>query len=329
MQTLLQRFALLSAACSVGASPLNWPTTATIEEVRAAYHEGDSQHNLTRQVLAPRLFARTRAVAACKRRGDCASRDIYQFGVFTGYSMRAITGYLAEQNVPFRRIIGFDSFVGLPDEHLSGGSSDYRQRVASGDYKAGLYSSSRFYSGKGDAVLRGLEQVVGLPRCSSSEDGSQPTTPCVKWVKGFYNESLTNRIAKSMAPALYVDADADLYSSTQQSLSWMLDHGLIQQDTVIYYDDWSPGHRHKGSLSGQQWAHAHLAHQYRVKLTTLDPGDHASRKGGFVVESVGGRNSSIPRSLVGHDLDAWFAHEGLSARELLARAWTAAKGHGR
>ena len=104
--------------------------------------------------------------------------------------MRAITGYLAEQNVPFRRIIGFDSFVGLPDEHLSGGSSDYRQRVASGDYKAGLYSSSRFYSGKGDAVLRGLEQVVGLPRCSSSEDGSQPTTPCVKWVKGFYNESL-------------------------------------------------------------------------------------------------------------------------------------------
>ena len=185
MQTLLQRFALLSAACSVGASPLNWPTTATIEDVRAAYHEGDSQHNLTRQVLAPRLFALTRAVAACKRRGDCASRDIYQFGVFTGYSMRAITGYLAEQNVPFRRIIGFDSFVGLPDEHLSGGSSDYRQRVASGDYKAGLYSSSRFYSGKGDAVLRGLEQVVGLPRCSSSEDGSQPTAPCVNWVKGF------------------------------------------------------------------------------------------------------------------------------------------------
>lgn len=48
-----------------------------------------------------------------------------------------------------------------------------------------------------------------------------------------------------MAPAMLVDADADPYSSTVQSLGWMCDHRLLVRGTVIYYDDWNRD-RHDG-----------------------------------------------------------------------------------
>ena len=46
----------------------------------------------------------------------CEGRDIYQFGVYTGRSMRAIRLFAKLNRLPFRKIWGFDSFQGLPAE---------------------------------------------------------------------------------------------------------------------------------------------------------------------------------------------------------------------
>ena len=62
-----------------------------------------------------------------------------------------------------------------------------------------------------------------------------------------------------MAPALLVDADADLYSSTVQSLGWMCAHRLLVSGSVVYYDDWGAGGSH-----GQQRAHQEIASAYNI-----------------------------------------------------------------
>ena len=87
----------------------------------------------------------------------------------------------------------------------------------------------------------------------------------VQLVPGFYNESLTNDLAKKMRPALYVDVDCDLYSSTVTALVWLFDHGLVQVGTVIGYDDWAQG----GISDGEQRAHAEVKEQYGVTFKPL------------------------------------------------------------
>ena len=60
-----------------------------------------------------------RLVAKCER-GEyalpCSQMDVYEFGVFAGASVKAMTQYLDEHATPFRRFHGFDSFEGLPAE---------------------------------------------------------------------------------------------------------------------------------------------------------------------------------------------------------------------
>ena len=57
----------------------------------------------------------------------------------------------------------------------------------------------------------------------------------VGWVKGFFNESLTPLLAseRQMRPALYVEIDCDLYSSSVDALTWLFEQGLIVEGTVL------------------------------------------------------------------------------------------------
>ena len=93
--------------------------------------------------------------------------------------------------------------------------------------------------------------------------------PRVRWVPGFYNVTLTRAFAKRAAPALFVDMDCDLYSSTYQALDWLLSHKLVSPargvHSMLSYDDWGNGGR-----NGQQAAHRKLmlAHNATAKLLT-------------------------------------------------------------
>ena len=64
-----------------------------------------------------------------------------------------------------------------------------------------------------------------------------------KLIKGFYNDSLREgpRLAwrLGMRPALLVDIDCDLYTSSKQALTFMLESGLLVPGTFVYYDDFS------------------------------------------------------------------------------------------
>ena len=105
----------------------------------------------------------------------------------------------------------------------------------------------------------------------------------VQWVRGFYEASLTPALARRMRPALYVDFDCDLYSSTYHALDWLATHGLLEAGTILGYDDWSTG-----GAGGQQRAHAELTAKHYMLVRQLQPLDgHTVRQPCFEIVSIG------------------------------------------
>ena len=85
----------------------------------------------------------------------------------------------------------------------------------------------------------------------------------VRWIRGFFNKSLTNSLARQqdMRPALFVDIDCDLYSSAYQGLDWMFQNRLIAQGTIIGYDDWG--------IRGEKRAHREIAAKYNATFRAV------------------------------------------------------------
>ena len=221
---------------------------------KALVHSGTVNKDANRSwIEARRSTAWERVEQLCSSdRHECARRDVYQFGVYLGDSMALLSKRMRQRGVPFRRMWGFDSFAGLPSEETwAPSSAGYAKRRRTGDYQAGQYNAA-------DAL--GIYSANLLKTKLSAKVNDTR----VRWVSGFFNKSLTPQLARKMAPAMLVDADADLYSSTAQSLGWMCAHRLLVRGTVIYYDDWAAGGPY-----GQQRAHAEIAAAFNVTFERL------------------------------------------------------------
>lgn len=198
---------------------------------------------------------------------NCPERDVYAFGVFAGRSMQLISRSFPVAG-GFSRLWGFDSFQGIPNDgsnvnpDCASGNCDYKRPVRGdevglvGNYK---HVAKEFYFPGSWNVSDELGTTEFLEIVSMLD--SKIDDKRVNWVRGFYNESLTSMTAKLLPfrPALLVDLDCDLYSSTVQALDWMLTHGLIVPGTVLYYDDWI-----HGGPEGQQKAHEEMMEKHGV-----------------------------------------------------------------
>ena len=74
------------------------------------------------------------------------------------------------------------------------------------------------------------------------------------------------------SPALYVDVDVDLYSSSFEALDWLFVNGIIQEGTIIGYDDWIHGGQH-----GQQAVHRDIVIKYNVTASVRCGGSKCHR----------------------------------------------------
>jgi len=172
-------------------------------------------------------------------RATALGGDVYAFGVAQGQSMRVLHGIF-----PDNKLLGFDGFKGLPKE-------DVAQKL------------EQWYAGNFRAKMA-AEKVV--------ESAGGPEFARV--VMGFFNESLTNDLAKAMRPAAYVDVDCDLHVSTYDALDWLFAHRIARVGTIIGYDDWwtIACNKHHGSepetgsplVSGEGLAHVEMAKKYGV-----------------------------------------------------------------
>mmetsp|Transcript_83016 Transcript_83016/g.146417 ORF Transcript_83016/g.146417 Transcript_83016/m.146417 type:complete len:311 (-) Transcript_83016:30-962(-) len=174
--------------------------------------------------------ARTRVkVSSCVAKifgEDARQGDFYQFGVYTGHSMRYTIHRLRKlHDLHVRKAWGFDSFQGLPDVDDQNEKKDnfWVGGTFSVADKLGIYSLSN--------LTRALSKTI------------DPGNTSLAFIPGFFNTSLTPTLHEEqrMAPAVYVDGDADLYSSTHQFLDWLFASKLIQSGTLIYFDEFPMG----------------------------------------------------------------------------------------
>ena len=103
--------------------------------------------------------------------------DVYEFGVYTGVSMRDI----AKRVHGFGHLWGFDSFVGLPQEtkgeHLEGSHwkpGGFSAADALGEWKLPAYSTS--YARRFDTRIQALYQDSIRPASHHSYDTPSPSS---------------------------------------------------------------------------------------------------------------------------------------------------------
>ena len=185
------------------------------------------------------------------RRGDL---DVYQFGVYTGGSMRNISHTIGQ----FRHMWGFDSFQGLPVE------------------QDGLHTEGQHWS-KG---AFSAADALGVWNARQLMDNilSRIGHPNVTLIPGFFNESLPNMHLMHLRPALLVDVDGDLYLSAKDCLTWLFKSNLIVPGTLVRYDDW---HVIPRPTWGEMKAHDEITKEFNVVWRSL------GRPNEFEVVSIG------------------------------------------
>ena len=163
--------------------------------------------------------------------------EIYEFGVYTGGGLRSWLRMMRREGLRFDgRVWGFDSFEGMPSE-----DARFKTRLRQRDkgwLAGGLNAAEQLGVADWETLCRTLvRNIVG---------GDEALLPSerVHMVRGFYNESLAGgrRFAARwrMKPALLVDLDCDLYTSSAQALRFVLDTGILMPGTYVYLDDIMP-----------------------------------------------------------------------------------------
>lgn len=144
-----------------------------------------------------------------------------EFGVYTGGTF-AWQARQIRKSHPSSRLIGFDSWQGLPSE-------------TEGEWAPEKHSRGRYASTK-DVVLARLASV------------GMKNDPRVELVDGFFRESLTAALQeklKDRSDLIFVNIDVDIYGSTIELLDFV--KPLLRPGVILYWDDWKdPRSLHEG-----------------------------------------------------------------------------------
>lgn len=157
--------------------------------------------------------------------GNASFGDYLEFGVSRGTSMAMVFKALQEHGLKDVRLIGFDSFEGLPEQADEEG------------WRAGQYYSTQ------KATRQYLaSKAVDLER--------------VSLVKGWFSDTLNEETRKrySISQARLIMIDCDIYSSSKEALEFCLPH--ITDTAAIIFDDW--GWMEKKGQVGQKEAFEEL-----------------------------------------------------------------------
>ena len=147
--------------------------------------------------------------------------DYLEFGVSRGTSMACVDRVFREEGLPDVRLIGFDSFAGMPPESEHEG-------WAPGDFMSTLAATRRYLRRQGTDLER------------------------ITLVKGWFSETLTaaTRRRLNLQKVSLVLIDSDIYSASKEALNFLEPH--LAQQAVIMFDDW--GWRSDVDEIGQQEA---------------------------------------------------------------------------
>ena len=149
--------------------------------------------------------------------------DYLEFGVSRGSSMACTYRILRSAGLRHMRLIGFDSFEGLPPEAE-------REGWAAGDFHSSYEATRRYLK----------RRRVDLDR--------------VMLVKGWFKDTLTEKTRQDfqIGTASLIMVDCDIYSASKDVLNFCEPH--IRRQAVVMFDDW--GDREEKDEIGQKEAFA-------------------------------------------------------------------------
>lgn len=142
--------------------------------------------------------------------------DVFEFGVFHGFTSKILAQNLAKFKFDQAELHLFDSFEGLPDAKGLD-TSGY-------EYKSGVWIKGSMN------VAQGLDGYI-----QTKLSNILPNR--VHTIKGFFENTLENYLL-TPRKAMLVILDCDLYSSTKYVLETLIAHNVIQDGTIIIFDDW-------------------------------------------------------------------------------------------
>jgi hypothetical protein len=181
--------------------------------------------------------------------------DIYEFGTYLGQSLCGVLTYMEDNDVELHRYIGFDSFEGLPDEIMDINNNPF--------WVKGRYSINNYL--KKDLDIYDYKNFL-------HESNRLPIRYFDKFevIKGFYSDTLNKETINNhkLRPALFINIDCDLYTSTIEVLDFIFRNKLfVPNKTIIRYDDWA--NNNMEYLTGQSKAHSEMTKKYGVETELL------------------------------------------------------------
>jgi len=180
---------------------------------------------------------------------DLSERDVYEFGTCAGRSMKVTADFYKKNNCKIRKMFGFDSFEGLPEEK--------NDPYAHPSWYRGAFSAEiRFKTKDKTEIMKKVLEVIG------------PREHEILLIPGFYDKVLRDDLVRKydMRPASFVNIDCDIYTSAYLALDFMFRNNLITKNTFIRYDDWGGTPEYKG---GESRAHKEIQKKYNVNFKLI------------------------------------------------------------
>jgi hypothetical protein len=174
---------------------------------------------------------------------------VLEFGVYHGTSYLMLTDHIIE-NYPGTKLIGFDSWKGIPAETEGVWYPDR--------HNAGAYKSPK------SSVLNGL-MFKGLA-----------FNERFQLVDGYFENSLTPSLQASIKNLVFVNVDVDIHKSTVELLEFI--YPLLRVGVVLYFDDWKdPNDLYDGKW-GEHLAWEEFIDKYpHIKYATLKVNENNQR----------------------------------------------------
>jgi len=184
--------------------------------------------------------------------------DFYEFGVFWGLSLAIISCLYGDKIINAN---GFDSWIGLPEEK----NDDYNPEYWTEGFLSCVDGANK------RADINNVEDVKNWILKNWNFNITNPNLK-VNLIDGFYKDSLKNSLIDkfNFNKASIVDFDCDQYTSTFECWEFLINNKLLQEKTLLLYDDWGcHGGNFKEFLGGQSKVHKEFTEKYNIECIEL------------------------------------------------------------
>lgn len=152
--------------------------------------------------------------------------------------------------------MGFDSFIGLPEET----SGLWRPE----EWSIGAYSALEYFK------LQTVEEAIDHAKKTIRDQHHN-----VYIVPGFFKESLTNELGKQLEQSTcFVNIDCDLHRSTVEFMDWLLRNNIMISGCIVRFDDWLGTKYSEYHLAGENLALEEITNKYKTHWYQPDNADN-------------------------------------------------------